>query len=109
MVVPAYDEAIVNNYLIAVKRESYIISVDDADYDIWLEFLNIQKIFDYDGFTNVDAGIALVRFYYENSKSCGMCECYPPLLASMAYGGGQFFEQSIYNVKKPEVICCEYC
>lgn len=106
--VPVYDESLVNDYLIAVKKESYVISSEDSDYLIWLEYLNIQDVFIYSEFSDINAGIALVRYYYINSKSCGMCECYPNLLLTFAYGGDKFFDQEIYNVSLPkkDYYCC---
>lgn len=107
MTVPAYDEQVVNSYLLAVQRNSYVISDNDSDYDIWLSYLEIQEIYDYNSFKNVDAGIAIIRIHYVNAKNCKPCECIPELLLEFAFGG-DYFIQDIHNYKKevkPNVCC----
>lgn len=100
-----YDEGQVNKYLSAVNKDSYQISENDADYEVWLEYLSIQNFFDYNEFENLEAGIALIRYYYINAKNCIVCDCFPNLLATLAFGGDQFFAADIYNYKKPAPPC----
>lgn len=97
--VPSYDESQVNLYLaICNKVGEYQISPEDEDYEIWLTYLEVQEVFDYASFEDVNAGIALVRFYYTEIKSCKPCKCYPPLLQEMAYGES-FYTRCVFNVR----------
>lgn len=107
MTVPTYDEEVVNSYLLAVNKPSYVISPGDADYNIWLNYLEVQTVFDYNQFKDVNAGIAIIRIEYVAAKTCHPCECYPELLLQFAYGG-DFFTQTIFNVG-PNRGCSNEC
>lgn len=98
-VVPPYEEVQVNHYLAICKKQGeYQIHPTDEDYDVWLEYLEVQTVFDYNQFADINAGIALIRFYYVEIKSCKPCKCYPPLLQQLAYGEA-FYDRYAFNIE----------